>query len=869
MLKSYDASTPVASSTAGSSSGATEVPLIAVPYLLRQLNSPSTPIEAKEENLDMLIDLVSQSFGEDGAALGDVVRRARGHVTLSWLLCDPEASVRSRALFLLANLSSDTVDHLSILTKRQLLDCGCASRLLPCLSDDEDDVVAYACAALQNLASSDDWALVLQLHSGALSQISQHAVEHSSPMVQSYAAGALRNCLNRLGAMGLTDVDLERAALGEQALERAQDRGKSVALQRIRERAAARVIARTARSRSDAPQQPPHSAPLPHSAHSAPERGLGARLGGGPLSHVTGEPVLLGSPPARLKAPLPPSGGHASSGVRLPPVQPRLSSSTPPPPPPPPPPPAPPPPPPPPPLIPSSLHGGHEGVEAKVEAPAATFPAQAAPQQHPPPTIGREGRATKERPKSAARQRSTSRRGIFGWLSNPFGGEKEEEGATQPPASALPLSREQHEDTCHERAALAPEPAGGVLCTVSEGTEVGEHTPPSFPKAPSSISATDSTDAQIVAATSAPPPAALREPTSSATSSSSSVTVSTACAPRADASGSAPCTSMAALTSPAVTPVEGAPVPSPKQPTSMPRPPAPLAMEREAMAGAVEAAPTPPADPLEREEAMAGAGAAPAPPPAALPPTPPNPPHLAPTAPLTPRDEATPSSPRRHATTRPQSAAASATHPPHHAATASTGTSSGSNFHRVTEPILEHPAAAWTCETQADSEAHADRDAVTAVANDPAADDAYTWVSSAAAASTTEPPHGGVPAPTAMSATAPSVIPAAQPAVAKSALDSALDNLFGDDSDTETEPQPTPQPVQPEAEARRSGEGVGQEAAATAQNLDDAADDAAEDTGEDDDGYGDDEEARQAAARRQRQAERQRTQARRMRRRGR
>ena len=117
----------------------------------------------------MLCELVSSSFGEDGKALGAKVRECDGLVILSWLLLAPVS--QKRALFLLGNLASDAVDSNSRLTKQGLLECGADARLLPCLRSDDDEVLMYACAALQNLCDDEAWSLHLADDGSTLGQL--------------------------------------------------------------------------------------------------------------------------------------------------------------------------------------------------------------------------------------------------------------------------------------------------------------------------------------------------------------------------------------------------------------------------------------------------------------------------------------------------------------------------------------------------------------------------------------------------------------------------------------------------------------------------------------------------------------------------
>ena len=149
-----------------------QVPLTAVPILLQIIGSPDHA--QRDETLAVLCDLVSSCYDSDGDALGAAVREADGLLTLSWLLAETDANVVKQTLFLLANLASDAVDPRAYLTKRTLRQCGCEYRLLPCLDHEDDEVISYACGALQNLCNDPEWSQVL-LDQGVVSRLEVRA----------------------------------------------------------------------------------------------------------------------------------------------------------------------------------------------------------------------------------------------------------------------------------------------------------------------------------------------------------------------------------------------------------------------------------------------------------------------------------------------------------------------------------------------------------------------------------------------------------------------------------------------------------------------------------------------------------------------
>ena len=169
------------------------VPTAAVPILLQLLDLPDNA--NREEALDLLCELVGGAWGAEGEALGVAIRDAGGISTITNLLETDEEMIQ-QALFLIANLASDAVDAKSALTKRQLLAIGTAPKLLMFLSSPETEVIAYAAAALQNCSTDPAWAAALA-DANAI-PIFEALLVHSSPIIQRYAAGAVKNVVGVL-----------------------------------------------------------------------------------------------------------------------------------------------------------------------------------------------------------------------------------------------------------------------------------------------------------------------------------------------------------------------------------------------------------------------------------------------------------------------------------------------------------------------------------------------------------------------------------------------------------------------------------------------------------------------------------------------
>ena len=84
------------------------VPLSAVPTLIQILGERTHP--NFDEALSLLCDLVGNSYGKDGVAVGEAMRENNGIATISWLLSEPDPEILEQVLFLVANLASDAVD---------------------------------------------------------------------------------------------------------------------------------------------------------------------------------------------------------------------------------------------------------------------------------------------------------------------------------------------------------------------------------------------------------------------------------------------------------------------------------------------------------------------------------------------------------------------------------------------------------------------------------------------------------------------------------------------------------------------------------------------------------------------------------------
>ena len=233
--------------------GGGSVPLSAVPILLQILSTPNH--YARDEVLTLLCDLVGSAYGAEGAALGASIRESGGLLTLSWLLVESDPSVQKQALYIIANLASDAVDPLSHLTKSMLLQCEAEYRLLPCLDSDDDEVLSYACAAVQNLCHDAIWSRVLldQDVVGLLEEL----LDNKNEQVQHYAAGAIKNVVAAAAAIkaqggGAPGKEVPISLVSEAALLKVEERARNASLKTIQERIASRKIQRNVRAKAKA-----------------------------------------------------------------------------------------------------------------------------------------------------------------------------------------------------------------------------------------------------------------------------------------------------------------------------------------------------------------------------------------------------------------------------------------------------------------------------------------------------------------------------------------------------------------------------------------------------------------------------------------
>jgi hypothetical protein len=231
------------------------VPNAAVPILLQLLDLPNNA--NREEALDLLCELVGGAWGAEGEALGVAIRDAGGISTITNLLETDEEMIQ-QALFLIANLASDAVDAQSALTKRQLLAIGAAPKLLTCLSSPETEVIAYAAAALQNCSTDPAWAAALA-DANAI-PIFEALLGHSSPIIQRYAAGAVKNVIGVL-RMSLREVAKPGAQpsgsglqphavplVNEATMHKVQERARVAAIEKLTRFYAVRRLQRAWRS---------------------------------------------------------------------------------------------------------------------------------------------------------------------------------------------------------------------------------------------------------------------------------------------------------------------------------------------------------------------------------------------------------------------------------------------------------------------------------------------------------------------------------------------------------------------------------------------------------------------------------------------
>ena len=199
----------------------------AVSKLLKAMKSPDA--RKRADALDMLSQVIDAAFGEAGAEVGQAVRDGGGVALIARLLADPYPQIQQQALFLVGNLSSDSVDAKSELTKMLLLEAGAGRSIVAHAFSEDRYTLTLACGALQNLCGrggSDDgsggsdreWSkLVVQY---GVHQKLERLLMHEDPMVKRYASGALTNiATHKLKITTLSDDALAAVKLRVESKE--------------------------------------------------------------------------------------------------------------------------------------------------------------------------------------------------------------------------------------------------------------------------------------------------------------------------------------------------------------------------------------------------------------------------------------------------------------------------------------------------------------------------------------------------------------------------------------------------------------------------------------------------------------------------
>ena len=216
--------------------GVEEITLESVGMLMGMIGGEDE--EARDEALAIMCELVGNCYGEDGMAVGQTVREAGGPAKISWLLESSSLELQRQALFLCSNLASDAVDPMSRETKLALLQCGTEYRLLPCLNSEDEGVLIYTCATVQNLCHELAWSRTMIRH-GVQKRLEQ-LCEHESELVVRYSAGALKNIMATLATE-------ERAVMSRNATQAVKMRTNEVAMELFTDRRAVRLLQTAAR----------------------------------------------------------------------------------------------------------------------------------------------------------------------------------------------------------------------------------------------------------------------------------------------------------------------------------------------------------------------------------------------------------------------------------------------------------------------------------------------------------------------------------------------------------------------------------------------------------------------------------------------
>ena len=144
-----------------------------------------------EDALFTLSEMVTWSYGADGARLGEIMRTHSGLSQLTWILADPRQplEVHQQTLLLLGNLCSDSVDAASMLSKRFLLMSGVERIIFNFLRSEDEYTLMFACGCVQNLCHDTDWSARALAHQ-VDAQLSRVRVRRAGRASRTPRAGA-------------------------------------------------------------------------------------------------------------------------------------------------------------------------------------------------------------------------------------------------------------------------------------------------------------------------------------------------------------------------------------------------------------------------------------------------------------------------------------------------------------------------------------------------------------------------------------------------------------------------------------------------------------------------------------------------------
>eukprot|EP00966_Prymnesium_polylepis_P060502 1403830-Prymnesium_polylepis.1 len=185
--------------------------------IVKTLSDVYASDQSKADALVQLALIVDVSFGEEAAALCELLRKQRVLDRVVELIDHYEPLIHQTALLLLGNLSTDSVDPKSEDTKKHFKEINGFSRLIPHLFSDQALTVAYALGAIQNTCTDIEYVAHMQ-QAGAIVRL-QDLIQCDQPQIVNYAEAVLHNVMETVMTIS-RELQITKAAVKIQSAQR-------------------------------------------------------------------------------------------------------------------------------------------------------------------------------------------------------------------------------------------------------------------------------------------------------------------------------------------------------------------------------------------------------------------------------------------------------------------------------------------------------------------------------------------------------------------------------------------------------------------------------------------------------------------------